>query len=97
MKKNIMKDGETPREQKLENSNSEEVRGFHGLVESNMVDKILEREWYEDTENISELSYYLVNVKKFSLIALLAFLEKTWKWKNEFKEMLEYYGEDEDD
>jgi hypothetical protein len=28
MEKNIMKDGETPREQKLENLDSEEVRGF---------------------------------------------------------------------
>tara|TARA_Y100000310_G_scaffold322776_1_gene382244 strand:- start:398 stop:595 length:198 start_codon:yes stop_codon:yes gene_type:complete len=52
--------------------------------------RFTKREWYESTANISDLSYYLVNVRDFSVKALLAFLEKTWKWENEFNEMREY-------
>ena len=48
------------------------------------------REWYEIPANIHDLSYYLVNVCDFSVVALLAFLEKTWKWEDKFNEMREY-------
>tara|TARA_R100000808_G_scaffold9592_1_gene26191 strand:+ start:658 stop:864 length:207 start_codon:yes stop_codon:yes gene_type:complete len=54
----------------------------------------MKSEWLEDYGNIISLANFLVEVKGFNIENLLYFIEKPYKFDDEYKEMI-YYRENE--
>ena len=48
----------------------------------------VEKYWYASLDNLSKLAKYIVNKDGQESLDIVYFLEKPWKWENEWKEYL---------